>query len=39
MHLGNHEYFKFFATSSDEEDGVFDVRYSTAHLLHPFSQL
>lgn len=27
------------ATSSYQEDGVFDVCYSAAHLLHPFSQL
>lgn len=26
-------------TSSYQDDGVFDVRYSAAHLLHPFSQL
>lgn len=29
----------FFFTSSYQENGVFDVCYSTAHLLHPFSQL
>lgn len=29
----------FFVTSSYQENGVFDVCCSTAHLLHPFSQL
>lgn len=29
----------FFVTSSHQKNGVFDVCYSTAHLLQPFSQL